>query len=962
MRRSIPHVLAFCLFASCGDGGPASDLDSGPGDVAVPCATADDCKGLEVGPCETAVCEKSACAVVPAHEGEECEPGDKCAAEPKHCKAGLCEYVAIKECPPVACKVAAGCNGLTGECLYGTGPDGTACDADGNPCTEDACAKGECAAGANGCACETDANCPDNPDRCVPLVCDATKHCVPGSPKECPVPADECTPLVCQPATGTCAPAPKPDDTPCDAGDKCNLGAACKAGACKGVPRCDDHDACTKDTCDPEDGGCLFEGITGTPCDDADACTGPDACDAGVCQGPAVSCDDHNACTADACDHGSGCLHTVLSGETCVHPDPCTVDSTCDADGKCAGTPRDCGDGNPCTDDSCDAGTGECLHVANAAACDDGDVCTTGDACVATVCTGLHAAGCCNLDAECSDGDACTEEACVEHACVFDGEPAYACDQGPGCKAGFCVPDGCADLDLAAPAVLLDWDLAGSALPPGFRWVEVGIVSAGVGTGTFALPARFAPAGVKVLHLFLDSASCIAVAAKVNGGAYVEKDCRLDGGSAVAAYAWTDSAASRIDVEVAVAGGTKVKRMVLFQWAGDTCRPLVPRLVKGGTAFADLSAAGTIDRVFIGYRSTDVVAVASHGLTEANDEQTVGSGVVPYPDRFSTTLLPLPNGGYLLAYGGADKRVKVALLDGQGKLVKDALLAASAGEEQYEPFLWTGTDGVHRMLWSSSTGDSDGLAVVTAPAATSEASLGDVTGRQTVNVDAAGDQHGAVACRAADGAATVAWVSEAAGAYSVRARRLDATGAPQGAADTVVTSSATLHFSHLAAASHQGMCLVAWQTDAGKVGGRWLTADLVDAGDLSFDDGATFRGWPSLLESQSGPLLAYVRSDATGTLVVQSHVGADGTAGAPAALSGAVNKATAFPVVAAAGPFLAAVAYADTESASQGLRLALTSAACANGPVDCTVPASPAVCVGFGATGALSLPGATWCE
>jgi hypothetical protein len=63
-----------------------------------------------------------------------------------------------------------------------------------------------------------------------------------------------------------------------------------------------------------------------------------------------VSCDDHNACTADACDPVSGCGHTAVS----------------------------CDDGNACTVDSCDPVQG-CIHVLRDAdgdgICDDADNC-----------------------------------------------------------------------------------------------------------------------------------------------------------------------------------------------------------------------------------------------------------------------------------------------------------------------------------------------------------------------------------------------------------------------------------------------------------------------------------------------------------------------------------------------------------------------------------------------------------
>jgi hypothetical protein len=55
--------------------------------------------------------------------------------------------------------------------------------------------------------------------------------------------------------------------------------------------------------------------------------------------------------------------------------------------GGCAHQPVDCDDADPCTDDWCDPRRG-CMHAFNAAPCDDGDGCTTGDVCSNGVCAG----------------------------------------------------------------------------------------------------------------------------------------------------------------------------------------------------------------------------------------------------------------------------------------------------------------------------------------------------------------------------------------------------------------------------------------------------------------------------------------------------------------------------------------------------------------------------------------------
>jgi hypothetical protein len=120
------------------------------------------------------------------------------------------------------------------------------------------------------------------------------------------------------------------------AGNACAEGSAGSATAgprIQDVRGCSDGDACTSDACDPSS-GCVH-----TP----------------------VSCDDGSVCTADSCDPGSGCIHTDMSFQ--------------------------CNDGNVCTTDSCNPVTG-CAHTNNTASCDDGNTCTTGDACSGGICVG----------------------------------------------------------------------------------------------------------------------------------------------------------------------------------------------------------------------------------------------------------------------------------------------------------------------------------------------------------------------------------------------------------------------------------------------------------------------------------------------------------------------------------------------------------------------------------------------
>lgn len=75
----------------------------------------------------------------------------------------------------------------------------------------------------------------------------------------------------------------------------------------------------------------------GLPCDDANACTTGETCQAGTCTGgSAVACDDGIACTVDACHPATGCLHLTDHGA-------CGACETCDPGAGCLVAPRpDC--------------------------------------------------------------------------------------------------------------------------------------------------------------------------------------------------------------------------------------------------------------------------------------------------------------------------------------------------------------------------------------------------------------------------------------------------------------------------------------------------------------------------------------------------------------------------------------------------------------------------------------------
>jgi hypothetical protein len=219
----------------------------------------------------------------------------------------------------------------------------------------------------------------------------------------------------------------------CDDSDVCTVDS-CGTNGCKHTPiSCDDGDACTADSCDPQL-GCENPPALGAPCDDGDACTAGDTCDAAAsCQaGTPIDFDDHDPCTADACDPLLGVSHVAMPGVACEDGDACTQGEVCTAAGSCeGGTPLDLDDGNPCTVDACDPALGVSHAVALGTACDDGNACSEADACAADgSCTGRPLPGL-------NDADACTTDTCdpvsgaITHTRL---EPGASCSDGDACN------------------------------------------------------------------------------------------------------------------------------------------------------------------------------------------------------------------------------------------------------------------------------------------------------------------------------------------------------------------------------------------------------------------------------------------------------------------------------------------------------------------------------------------------
>jgi hypothetical protein len=417
-----------CSEGSCGGGSAVNCNDGNP-------CTDDSC---EAGAGCLSVDNDVACT-----DGNACTVGDTCAG-------GECQAGAPVDCDDGNPCTVDSCNPAEG-CAHA--PTEGACD-DGNACTVgDACANGQCKAGTELLDCADENPCTDdscdaaagcvhtlNTNACDDgSLCTTGDHCQLG---ECiggqEVSCDDgngCTDDACDAEDG-CVHTPSADA--CDDGNACTVGDTCANGQCmagKAMLDCDDEDVCTDDSCDA-DAGCVHT-LNTAPCDDGEFCTTNDHCQLGECVGgQAMTCDDSNPCTEDACVDGIGCQFLPTAG-ACDDGNDCTVGDTC-KQGWCLGSPADCDDDNPCTSDSCAPDQG-CINTPNALSCDDGNLCTLKDQCANGECVG-------GLPLNCDDSNPCTQDSCDTQSGCLHEVAAGACDDnnactdGDTCKNGLCIP------------------------------------------------------------------------------------------------------------------------------------------------------------------------------------------------------------------------------------------------------------------------------------------------------------------------------------------------------------------------------------------------------------------------------------------------------------------------------------------------------------------------------------------
>ena len=382
------------------------------------------------------------------------------------CEAGFC----VNRIEPAGTS----CRSSTGIC-----DPAEVCDGTTDVCPEDSYASSSVVCRAAAGACDAVERCdgfnPDCPGNafldgsnvCRPSagVCDSAEQCT-GVAAACPSDSVLAIGTLCRASTGTCDPAEScngfatcpadrsaPDGTACGDGTTCDGAETCQMGSCRaGTPlSCDDRNACTADAC-AEPGGCQNNAIAGCCNIDGDCRDDGDLCTTERCSGTGGTCESlpiTGCCTDDSdCTGGTACLAVSCNlGTNRCETTP--VMGCCDAD-------ADCDDSVSCTRDTCNTTTGACSNTdivgccVGTADCDDGDDCTT-DRCSSGTCAATAIDGCCLGDSDCTegDGDACTAPRCnvATERCT---ETAISCDDADGCTADACEADGsCSHTDIS---------------------------------------------------------------------------------------------------------------------------------------------------------------------------------------------------------------------------------------------------------------------------------------------------------------------------------------------------------------------------------------------------------------------------------------------------------------------------------------------------------------------------------
>ena len=467
-----------------------------------PC-TADKCdqQGTCVPGTDTCPCKVDADC---ADDTNKCNGTPYCdvSTAPYSCKTNPGTVVDCGSGSPPPCHVAA-CLPATGECGNVPDLDKTPCE-DGETCTAgDACSGGSCEPGQWVCSCSENADCAklDGPD----FLCTGSHFCHlssgqcalnPATTVVCTISSDTaCTKNMCKSDTGVCQMTAANEAEPCDDGNPCTAGGACKKGQCKTGPKdqicpcktgadcaakedgdlcngtlfCDmdtgtckvnpaslttcfevDNTDCSKSVCVPKTGKCAPKPLPDeTKCDaDGNPCSLLDTCQGGKCVAAANTCGCQTDADCLAKEDGNQCNGTLFCDKSGAKP-VCSVNPA---------TSKTCPtvDNTDCMTSLCMPKTGACALVAasDGLPCEEGNACTAGDHCSAGSCVAGPNSCACAADADCAkfdDGDACNGGKYCHMSGGVDGKPAcldkpnsaIVCSQaglGP-CVANVCQPE-----------------------------------------------------------------------------------------------------------------------------------------------------------------------------------------------------------------------------------------------------------------------------------------------------------------------------------------------------------------------------------------------------------------------------------------------------------------------------------------------------------------------------------------
>ena len=190
------------------------------------------------------------------------------------------------------------------------------------------------------------------------------------------------------------------------------------------VHTCADIDECADGTaiCGPNMTCVNTPGSYACECDPGYVLLGTTCTFSCAAAGNGAACDDGNACTSGDLCNGGACIGVLLA---------CPATDSCHFPGKC----------NPAT--------GACINpvAPNGYECDDGDLCTTSDACVGGECAGIavecEAQGQCFVPGACDPGTGeCSNPFAPVGTTCSDGA---ACTEMDTCALGTCVSGPCGD-------------------------------------------------------------------------------------------------------------------------------------------------------------------------------------------------------------------------------------------------------------------------------------------------------------------------------------------------------------------------------------------------------------------------------------------------------------------------------------------------------------------------------------